>query len=290
MGRRCATCNRDLLQSSHTANQWSKGAGGSRCARCVHRHLTAGRSGSSHQSGRYNISTQSTFNNTDLMNPFAEGAFRLVAKGKYVSGPRSGQTCIAKWFKTGAVFSAVYFSLDIKASDKALEIVNKFNQLNIVNKMVKINAPEVWTFKHGHWAGRKVLSEPFIQNYQKFNSNSGWNDDSMTWGKVMQALSHFSYHISGGHYVLCDLQGGIYQREVILSDPVILSQKRDFGVTDLGPSGISSFFTHHKCNGFCRPTWIKPGNPTQRFRAVPGTTMIRHTVSTRHSRPAGTRY
>jgi hypothetical protein len=46
---------------------------------------------------------------------------------------------------------------------------------------------------------------------------------SKAWGKVMQDISHFSYHISSGSYVLCDLQGGIYQHEVVLSNPVILT-------------------------------------------------------------------
>jgi hypothetical protein len=99
-----------------------------------------------------------------------------VAKGRYVSGPRKGQTCVSKWFKTGAVFSSDYFTLYIKA----LELVNRFNQLNIINKVIKIKVPAVWTFTNdslGDWAGPKVLCEPFIQNYQKFNSNSGWNDD-----------------------------------------------------------------------------------------------------------------
>lgn len=69
----------------------------------------------------------------------------------------------------------------------------------------------------------------------------------------MQALSHFSYHITGGNFVLCDLQGGIYQHEIVLSDPIILSRTREYGVTDLGPEGISSLFSQHYCNGFCRP-------------------------------------
>jgi hypothetical protein len=30
--------------------------------------------------------------------------------------------------------------------------------------------------------------------------------------QVMQALSHFSYHKSGGQLVLCDLQGGMLSR------------------------------------------------------------------------------
>ncbi|TWU77261.1 hypothetical protein ED733_003122 [Metarhizium rileyi] len=176
--------------------------------------------------GRFNNSSTASISNSALETPFAQGAFRWVAKGIYCAGPRRGQPCVAKWFKTGAVFSTDYFTLDIKAVDKALEIVNKFNQLGVINKLIKINVPEVWSFNEdssSNWSGQNVLCEPFIQNYQKFNSNTGWNDESKAWGEVMQALSHFSYHLSGGYFVLCDIQGGIYQHEIVLSDPVILS-------------------------------------------------------------------
>ena len=32
----------------------------------------------------------------------------------------------------------------------------------------------------------------------------------------MQALSHYSYHITGGQFLMCDLQGGWYSDGVIL--------------------------------------------------------------------------
>ncbi len=48
-------------------------------------------------------------------------------------------------------------------------------------------------------------------------------------------------------------EGGIYQHELVLSDPVILSRTGDYGVTDLGRDGISSFFSQHDCNQYCRP-------------------------------------
>lgn len=196
-----------------------------------------------------------------------------------------------EWFKTGAVFEADYFILDIKAVNKALKIVNRFKELNIVNNAIKINVPSVWRFTNGSdWAGRKVLCELFIENYQKFNSNIGWIDDSEAWGEIMQALSHFSYRLSGGQFVWCDLQGGIYQYEVVLSDPVILSRNRDYGVTDLGSDGISSFFSQHGCNDYCRSNWTRPANPTQYFRPDVNTTIIRRTVPTRFSRPLQTYY
>ncbi|OAA35909.1 MHCK/EF2 kinase [Metarhizium rileyi] len=177
----------------------------------------------------------------------------------------------------------------VGAVDKALEIVNKFNQLGVINKLIKINVPEVWSFNEdssSNWSGQNVLCEPFIQNYQKFNSNTGWNDESKAWGEVMQALSHFSYHLSGGYFVLCDIQGGIYQHEIVLSDPVILSRDRQYGVTDLGPDGISSFFAQHNCNKFCRPHWARPANPKQYFRPVQGTAMIKRTATCKSITPS----
>ncbi|KAE8166898.1 kinase-like domain-containing protein [Aspergillus tamarii] len=293
MNRPCAACGRSLPPTSYTASQYSKGPGVSRCASCVHGHHADTVCAEHSDSGRYNNSNTVSIPISALRNPFAQGAFRLVAKGSYTSGARKDQACAVKWFKTGAVFSDDYFTLDIKAVDKALEIVNRFNQLNIINKVVKINVPEVWYFTDDSsdgWTGQNILCEPFIQNYQKFNSNTGWIDDSRAWGEVMQALSHFSYHVTGGYYVLCDLQGGIYQHEFVLSDPVILSRSREYGVTDLGPDGISSFFSQHACNGFCRPNWTQPANPVPRFRPVPGTTMIRRTVPTEYSRPRETRF
>ncbi|KXX80413.1 Alpha-protein kinase vwkA [Madurella mycetomatis] len=291
MGRICAECGRDLPQSSYTANQFSKGPGLSRCAGCVHGHHADTPFARQSDSGRYNHSSKCAVNHDALEGPFASGAFRWVAKGTYTEGERQDQACVVKWFKTGAVFEEDYFTLDIKAVDKALEIVNRFNKLNIVPQAIKINVPQVWRFEDDsylEWAGARVLCEPFIHNYQKFNSNTGWNDDTRHWGRVMQALSHFSYHISGGNYVLCDLQGGIYQHEVVLSDPVILSRAREYGVTDLGPQGISSFFRQHCCNEFCRPNWTAPANPQSFYQPVRGTTMIKYRVPTALSRPQNT--
>ena len=131
-----------------------------------------------------------------------------------------------------------------------------------MDKTVQVNMPQVWRFGKGRtrWSERKVLQEPFIENYQKFNSNTGWSDDSTPWPRVMQALSHFSYHESQGKHLLCDLQGGLYRNGVVLTDPVIMSAERAYGPTDLGQEGIISFFSHHQCNEYCRRSWRKPPN------------------------------
>ncbi|KJZ75192.1 hypothetical protein HIM_05386 [Hirsutella minnesotensis 3608] len=275
----CVGCGRLLPYTSFTASEYTRGTGEARCARCVQGQIPLVRASRRADIGRYNPSASATVSPSDTHNPFAQGTFRWVAKGNYTSGPRQGEVCVVKWFKTGAVFSDEYFLLDIKAVDKTMDIVKSFNELRIANLPIKVNIPDVWVYGSGPPGaiidGRKVLVEPFIENYQKFNSNTGWNDSSGDWGKIMQALSHFSYHSTNGNYVLCDLQGGIHSHEVVLSDPVILSRNREYGVTDLGAEGIANFFSQHVCNRFCRPEWTKPTTMVCTFRPAPGTTMIR---------------
>ncbi|CAI6083854.1 unnamed protein product [Clonostachys chloroleuca] len=285
----------DNLRSprSSTPNKHQKRDGLSRCVARDNGHQSEIPSDAHSNSGQCNTSTNAEINAADIIEPYAEGSFRYVAPGTYTSGPRKGEPCVLKWFKTGVVFEPDYFTLDIRAVGKALEIVDHFNNLNVTHKTIRINVPEVWFVEPSNhprlsgWKGARMLCEPFIDNYEKFNSNSGWYDASETWGEVMQALSHFSYHVSDGSFVLCDLQGGVYRREIVLSDPVILSRKREYGVTDLGPEGISSFFYQHNCNSFCSPQWKRPLDPLLFFSPRMGTSMMKHSepmVCTRRKR------
>ncbi|DBA01666.1 TPA: LOW QUALITY PROTEIN: hypothetical protein N0F65_010317 [Lagenidium giganteum] len=242
------------------------------------------------ETARENKSTRATFSKDALENPFAEGAFRWVAEGKYTEGERQGERCVTKWFKKGSVYEDEFFREDIKAVEKTIDLVSAWNNLNIVNKTIMVNRATVWTCdrRSGNWRGRKTLTEPFIHHFRKFNSNSGWANSKTPWPKVMQALSHFSYHVSGGQFVLCDLQGGIYSNAVVLTDPVILSRTRSYGVTDLGPSGILTFFHRHVCNEYCSRKWSQPRETAAYFPERKGTSMeltTQHHVPTEPYRP-----
>jgi hypothetical protein len=136
-----------------------------------------------------------------------------------------------------------------------------------------VNIPQVWEFIDGDWKGQKNLIEPYIKDFCKFNSNTGWNDSRTPWPRVMQALSHFSYHLTGGTFVVCDLQGGLYSDGAIITDPVLLSRDQRFGPTDLGPAGISTFFSQHLCNEYCQSSWSKPRGPVCYYEPTKGTTM-----------------
>jgi len=107
----------------------------------------------------------------DRSKVFAQGAFRNVYKGEYVEGRRAGQPCVCKVFKTGSVFEDTFFRDDIKAVEKTVALVNQWNAAGRVDKTIQVNMAEVWTFRDNK---EKNLVEPFIHNWQKFNSNSGW--------------------------------------------------------------------------------------------------------------------
>lgn len=126
---------------------------------------------------RENNAHRATFTHQALQYPFGEGSFRYVAKGRYTMGRRNGQACVAKWFKNGSVFEESYYENDLKLFRKAYTIVDRFNSLGLIDKVVRVNKPEVWTWSDdssGEIAipGAKHITEPFIQNYQKFNSNT----------------------------------------------------------------------------------------------------------------------
>jgi hypothetical protein len=229
---------------------------------------------------RENDSSEAT---VDTSVVYAEGAFKNVYKGKYTEGERNGEECVCKIFKSGSVFEESYFNNELKVVKKALEIINQFNKNEYINKSIWLNMPTVWTFlESSSRSGEKALIEPMISNFEKFNSNTGWTpNESSPWIEVMQALSHYSYHSTGRKLLFCDLQGGIYRDGFIITDPVIMSTTQEYGPTDLGSEGISTFFARHRCNKFCDKQWVVPQEKKVYFKVQKGSTM---TLPTRRSR------
>ena len=80
---------------------------------------------------------------------------------------------------------------------------------------------------------------------------------------VPAALSHFSYSVSQGRKLLCDIQGTWNALDgYTLTDPVMhtLSKRRN-GSTDKGEEGMNRFFATHECNGLCRRLGLNPNFP-----------------------------
>lgn len=140
---------------------------------------------------------------------FATGSFKNVWRGTYTHGPRAGQPCVAKEFRPDVEFDKDPFAEELNVISRAQKIISSWYAAHIIDARIILNTPEIWEYAGTR---RKTLVEPFIQGYEKFNSNTGWAPVTGTlWGDAMQALSHYSYHATGGRFVLCDLQGGAYK-------------------------------------------------------------------------------
>ncbi|XP_046634544.1 mitogen-activated protein kinase 5-like [Daphnia pulicaria] len=206
---------------------------------------------------------------------FASGSFKKVRKGKYVEGERTGEDCVGKTFISGSVFEDSYFQEELKVVEKALEIINNFNKQKVIHQIIWLNKPKICTGEPGsNGEGKKMLVEPMISNFEKFNSNTGWTpEESSPRSDVMQSLSHYSYHSTNRHLLLCDLQGGVIENGTVITDPIIMSSTREFGPTDLGDKGISTFFANHTCNQFCDSKWMIPNDKKKYYEKRKGSSM-----------------
>jgi hypothetical protein len=257
------------------------------------------------------------------VNEIGEGSFRTVVAGTYADGKREGERCVIKSFKPNVIPSdkqSEFFEKDKLVLKEAAKIVTDFmdyvqkhprtasraatsqkrGALNIFDLFDLRDSMNQFRFKYFHvnmgtvWGtgdGRCIV-EPYIEDFQKFTSNTGGvSDDHATFtvdvGRgsgyrvsrkyvldLMVALSHYSYHRSDGKLLLTDLQGGIVKGAVVLSDPVILSREQKYGPTDLGQAGIENFFHHHKCSEFCCHSWLKMEDPTKYFKPRMSTSMM----------------
>lgn len=278
-GRRvCSACGLDISADEFSRTQWARGVGVSRCMICIQEGIA--RDSNGFETARENNSSKI---HVDINDIFAEGTFKYCAGGRYAGGHRTGQKCVAKWFKDDDEMNDEFFRVDREAVEHALRIITQWNNAEIVqNLTIRLNIPERWTID-----GRECVVEPFIDDFTKFNSNTGWTNESRT-TSVLQALSHYSYHVSSGQFLLCDLQGGLQRNTAVLTDPVVMSRKHRFGPTDLGPRGMSTFFHHHRCNKFCRSEWTKPRDKRDYFQATMGTSMESSREYARHSQRMNT--
>ena len=135
--------------------------------------------------------------------------------------------------------------------DSELENENDNANENINNQ--RLNSKSLNVFRN-EW----IMVEPFLKgDFVKFNANNGLVREKYI-EHVLQAFSHFTYHVSGGKRIFCDLQGVERSDMIILTDPCILSnEKGKFGATDLGQQGIIRFMIAHDCNEYCDPNWRK---------------------------------
>lgn len=129
--------------------------------------------------------------------------------GYYTDGPRCGQYCVSKRYKSipkNVKGEDELLENKFKALRLAQEWIDAFNDNNFIhNWKIFLNTPTVWTDSE---TGKKQLIEPFIESFEKFNGWAGWVAKGAPYMDAIQALSHYSYHVSNRQFLLYDLKGG----------------------------------------------------------------------------------
>jgi len=194
-----------------------------------------------------------------LSHVIGEGSFRTCLAGIYVGGNRNGQHAACKRFKRQfRNLEDEFFAYDFKVLEKVAMIATDWNEFCDHGNEILINSGTI------HKSNSKIqyLVEPFIKDYERFTSNTGWIGDPDDWAvRCLEAFTHYSYHHTGGEMIVCDLQGRYRKqrkKRFELSDPAISSRSRQYGLTDMGEKGIDSFFANHRCNEFCHSKWARP--------------------------------
>ena len=192
------------------------------------------------------------------LRPFARGEYRRAHHGRIESGPKRGNACVVKTYKSARYAN---FQDDIKIAKIAKQIADSFNGLRKQKKKIRFVVPQLGRVTETGLIARcccaidvgdTVTVEEFIPGtYEKFVSNNG----TYKFAGTLTAFSHFSYHASKERLLICDLQGVRNERGYVLTDPSIHSIESlgtGYGELDLGSIGIEAFFSTHKCEKVCR--------------------------------------
>jgi hypothetical protein len=189
--------------------------------------------------------------------PFAQGAMRVASYARLAVS--TNHYVIKRFKKEGHGLAEVAEDMRIQALCKAFAL--EFNCLLKIEPPLDFIVTSCFENKRASAQSdeKDYLSlEPFIEgDYVKYNSNSGWvNESSDTFNEMAQAFSHFTFERSYGHLLVNDLQGTNH----ILTDPAV--QTRDpekFKLSDAncGVEGFKYFFSSHECNSFCKQLELK---------------------------------
>lgn len=148
-------------------------------------------------------------------NPFSSGTSRYALKGILKDSQfANGKKCVVKVFKSQYANQIRGWDPDIQASVDAEKFASKFNSKNLQDiDRVKFLIPRIANitavpFYHCYnpyvRVNDKVAVEDFLPGeYMKFNSNTAYEDEHHL---TMAAFSHWTWDISQGRKLVCDLQ------------------------------------------------------------------------------------
>eukprot|EP01083_Nonionella_stella_P045070 121162_1 len=213
-----------------------------------------------------------------------KGSGKTVYYGRYCrlrSNRQTGQKCVIKFYNEKYVFDEDFWSREIHAHERALELATEWNKHSFSDLHIDVLVPQQSQLvkasdSHSRRVGEYCLVENYLPVFQKFNSNtmtcSGYEQ------LCIQAFSHWTYHHSNGEYMFVDCQGMKDSSGYTLTDPVIISKSfwtSSYGPCDGGKDMMITWFQNHRCNSYCGRRWKRATGrkssyikPTQRTTYV----------------------
>ena len=228
-------------------------------------------------------------------NPFAKGSVRLAYYGKIFYSPKDDKSLTSTSWKKGVESDDVVFKemislpkvpdldrqrymTDLEVQTVAAKLAFEFNgrlcrtSLNPNIKTKFLMAKVVRIYKTGGASAKCPRFLVYEKKFRvdsstliKYTNNMDFVLDPTTLDEsgrkkleLAIAFSHFSYDVTDGYLLVCDLQGvsttdNNGKDTLLLTDPAIHCAKHlRFGKTNLGSLGMKRFFKRHVCNKYCK--------------------------------------
>jgi len=235
--------------------------------------------------------------------PFAEGAERFAYRFTEVDRDQipTGQRLVAKEAAYNEDFSSGKFhhaSCKMQAeADRLSKLFNErvsafFDEQQQAKWSINFVPCVIYTVKDQHYNPKNgtswILAEPELEGkWMKWNNNNGKvlesekmtalekqfarcmtdQDEEFHTADIPQCFSHFTWSVTDGQQLVCDLQGVWNNTDgFVLTDPAMhtasLPSRRGSGsMTDKGDKGIGLFFQSHQCSPLCRQLGLKAYPP-----------------------------
>jgi len=147
---------------------------------------------SNYSAARTNLTSKSvTFTTKSL----ERGPFGCSSREPALEGTGINKKPACKIFKPQwRSMELEYYASDFRIADTAITHAESWNNFCCGDEIILVTEGSILPS-----GGKRYLCEPLIRNFKKFTSYSGWIKDSRFWTtEVMEAISHYTYHDSGG--------------------------------------------------------------------------------------------
>jgi hypothetical protein len=142
-----------------------------------------------------------------------------------------------------------------KADDDELKPIGQYLAVNSV-RIIELHENEPRGRLNRYLNMEMACEKPF----EKFNTNTGYSSPD---SELAQAFSHYTWSVSHGRVLVCDLQGWKTDKGYLLTDPAIHTSDTSYlpVPTNLHLEGMIYFFQGHKCGATCQLLDLKMPTP-----------------------------